>query len=70
MGKKIKVIHLNKEILMDFLRKKEDYDKLKFYTSQTKLAKSINYLIEEFNQQINKVASQLFNMHKKTNADK
>ncbi len=50
---------------MDILKKKEDYDRLSYYTSQTKLAKSINCLIEQFNKQICKTIKQIFNIYEK-----
>jgi len=46
---------LYKEILIDLCTRKEDYLKLKYEVSQTPLEKSIDYIINQRNMEIEKI---------------
>jgi len=49
------MVNLYKEILIDLLTKRDEYIKLKYQVSQTPLEKSIDYIINQINIEVEKI---------------
>ncbi len=45
--------------LLKLIKKKEAYVKIKSYVSKSKFEESINYIIKQLDQQINKITGQI-----------
>lgn len=50
---------MKEDLLLDLLKEKDEYNKLQYYITKSKIKNSINNIIEQINKKINQIANEI-----------